>query len=403
MTAYLYLANPGDHMAPYSEPTPPLAVLEASVQGLQYGENGLFYTPSATHATRLHHTGGSIPIEPAVPFDLQFFSAEQRAAARVTAQRLAPVLATADLNDEPSLVSKDGPFPFVIAVAEAGTLTFYHFCDIAYHGALYLRFHRAAVSAGSLDFTALSAMLAAAYPDRVARHAILNDTCWYTRWRGDMEMERKFTFREIPDTWRLIVELYQEILDGRLTGYVPELDRDFQVFDYESHMFEVTGPAEEQGYISFIPQADGLMTVKRKWFVENAEIRRETVTDNVRLALADAEAHACTLAPGADLRRLPTFRRKRFDVNFESLRTGNIFGVYFDICRLTDHPDGPHFGQCEVEYCRSRTLQPLHDVIEEFEDVAAYIGDFLTRKRVSFRHDLYSKLDFVRDAVKAVA
>ena len=208
-------------------------------------------------------------------------------------------------------------------------------------------------------------------------------------------MERKFTFHGVPDTWQLINDLYDELLDRKLEGYVPELDRDFQVFDYESHLFEVSDDPDEAGYISFIPQADGRMTVKRKWFIRNAEIRRETVTGNLHIELNQAPAHVKTMTT-AKVRQLPVFRRKRFDINFESLRTGNIFGVYFDICR-TQMPQHA-FAQCEVEYCRTRTFRPLRDVVEEFEHVASYVRQFLERKQSAFRHDTFSKLDFVREA-----
>jgi hypothetical protein len=142
------------------------------------------------------------------------------------------------------------------------------------------------------------------------------------------------------------------------------------------------------------------MTVKRKWFTENTEIRRETVTGNVELALDGIEAHISTMT-SAPVKRLPMFRRKRFDVNFESLDTGNIFGVYFDICR-TENPVHA-FAQCEVEYCRTRTFDELRGVMEEFEAVADYTRQFLLRHEVKFEHDTYSKLDFVREAEKLAA
>ncbi|XBS69135.1 hypothetical protein ABK905_22105 [Acerihabitans sp. KWT182] len=100
---------------------------------------------------------------------------------------------------------------------------------------------------------------------------------------------------------------------------------------------------------------------------------------------------------GGEIKRLAPFRRKRFDVNFESLETGNIYGVYFDICRSLDEPSRFAFSQCEVEYCRSRTLFDYSNVMEEFELVCAYVKHFLEQQGMLFEQNLYSKLDFARE------
>ncbi len=78
------------------------------------------------------------------------------------------------------------------------------------------------------------------------------------------------------------------------------------------------------------------------------------------------------------------------------MRTGNIYGVYFDICRTSTPLHS--FSQCEVEYCRTRTFHPLREVVEEFEYVADYVKEFLVRNQIDFQHDTFSKLDFVREA-----
>ena len=142
------------------------------------------------------------------------------------------------------------------------------------------------------------------------------------------------------------------------------------------------------------------MTVKRKWFTRNSEIRRESLLGDQSINLKDMEATVAKLTD-SPVEGLPAFRRKRFDVNFESLETGNVFGVYFDICRTVDLPTHG-FAQCEVEYCRSRTFGPIRQVMEEFERVARFTEDFLTRHATRFEHNLYSKLDFAREAADFV-
>lgn len=290
----------------------------------------------------------------------------------------------------------------VIIVFENADLYFYHLIHHTVSGALYLRYFAAKkdLGDGPSNLSLLRRYLRSASSRWNAIRALLSDNCGYTKWRSDIEMERKFTFESIPDTWSLINALHAEIRVGALAKFIPELDRDFQVFDYESTIFAVGGNPSNQGYISFIPQADGRTTVKRKWFTKNAEIRRETLYPNLIIPYERFSAVAEEMA-GSEIQALPAFRRKRFDVNFESLATGNVYGVYFDICRISEnHAHG--FSQCEVEYCRSRTFDCFRDVEEEFELVANFTRDFLLRYEQRFQHDMYSKLDFVRSAATFV-
>jgi hypothetical protein len=386
----ILLFRAGDHCAPGDRVNPPQAVLHADTDGLAYSDNGL-WVGRPLNVRALQVPGGSpAEVEP-FAYDFRYFSKPQRQASHSAQARLQALIERSPSAD--GLVA-ESLVPMVFAVRKVDQVWFYHYVQQGEAGALFLRYHIASASSplGWYELVACAeagaARLRAAWP-------LLNDDCWYTKWRADIEMERKFTFGGIPDTWWLINELYDEVLQHRLVGFVPELDREFQVFDYESHIYEVSGDDAEAGYISYIPQANGRMTLKRKWFVENTEIRRETVTGDLDIPFTEIDAHVRTLTP-ATLRRMPPFRRKRFDVNFESLRTGNIYGVYFDICR-TSAPDHA-FSQCEVEYCRSRTFEPLRDVEQEFEAVAAYVHAFLRRKAVPFRHDTFSKLDFVRRA-----
>ena len=98
------------------------------------------------------------------------------------------------------------------------------------------------------------------------------------------------------------------------------------------------------------------------------------------------------------IKPLPPFRRKRFDINYESLESGHIYGVYFDICTTIDSGPTHRFGQAEVEYCRSRTLFPLTDVRPEFEALAQHVEQYLTANGVEYERNLLSKLDFAREA-----
>lgn len=215
----------------------------------------------------------------------------------------------------------------------------------------------------------------------------------YFRWNPDMELERKFTFQEPPDIWDLAVKLHQQLL-SRIGPFVPEPNKGFQVWDYENFPFEVLEPPGEKGYISFIPQVDGRTTVKRKWFVQNSELRRETVTPN--RIVPEFHHEAFSISNGR-VRQLASFNRTRFDINFESLETGHVFGIYFDKC-ATLSPPHLSFGQAELEYCRTRTAARIVDIWDEFEFLTVFLENFLLQEGVSFERNLYSKIDFARAA-----
>ncbi|MGP1609374.1 MAG: hypothetical protein ACTS5G_01615, partial [Burkholderiales bacterium] len=320
-TVLIFLYKAGDHCAPVDRAFPPIAVLYASSNSVQHGDNGLFVSgePMKAHAIQL--AGAAKTEIESFDYDFRYFSQTQRRVSNAATAQLQAVLDRLQPQATPTALSL---VPMVIAIDGPRQLELYHYVQQAEPGAIYLQYHRAPPRPDPV-WAVLVSLLQAGQPRLVRAWPLLNDDCWFTKWRADIEMERKFTFQAVPNTWQLINQLYDEVLDRKLAGYVPELDRDFQVFDYESHIFEVSGDPAEAGYISFIPQADGRMTLKRKWFVENAEIRRETVTGNLNIELAQAPSHVRTMT-NAKVRQMPVFRRKRFDVNFESLRTGNIYG-----------------------------------------------------------------------------
>lgn len=390
-TVSVCLFRAGDHCAPVSVPYDPLVRLKGSIQGLSYGENGLYIRETGFYVDAIETaTGWVSDVEPFI-YEFRYFNKHQRADSERSNETLKTLLLNAGVEGLPSTPAL---VPMVVSVVENGVETFYRYMQQGNSGAVFLNYHVDDASQ-PYHWSLLLQQLKDGFTKLKAAWPLLNDDCWYSKWLPEMEIERKFTFSQVEDTWALNYRLYNEILNGQLTGFFPEFDREFQVFDYESHIFEIVGEPSEQGYISFIPQADGLVTVKRKWFIENAEIRRETLDANQSIAMTDFAQHVAFLTT-AKTRKLPTFRRKRFDVNFESLATGNIYGVYFDICR-TRNPE-TEFSQCEVEYCRTRTFSDLKNIMEEFELVARYVKGFLVRNNIKYTHDMYSKLDFVRQA-----
>ncbi|MGI4861658.1 MAG: hypothetical protein ACRYHA_32975 [Janthinobacterium lividum] len=368
----------------------PAAVVEIEVPGSRCGANGLFLPSGPMQWLALSTATQSRVRTNLTPFDFQIFNASQRQRTRVARARItasSPVTSPASLTATLAFVHHDE------------YISVYHYAHEGELGSLFLHlldlpsFDRSQWTAWG---TAAQRALACAAKSR----ALLSDDCWYSRWRPEMELERKFTSHRIPDMWQIATGMHAALRGGRMEGVILEIDRDFQTYDYESHIFEVSGDPREAGYIAFIPQANGQMAVKRKWFVQNDELRREDFNTDQAVSFDAIEHHARSMT-SAHVERLKPFRRTRFDVNCESLDTGNGFGLYFDICRMVD--GSAEFAQIEVEYCRSRTLKPLRDVEKDFERIASAVHSFLDECGQPFQHDLYSKLDFAREASQLAA
>ncbi|MHA3947374.1 hypothetical protein [Cellulomonas bogoriensis] len=227
-----------------------------------------------------------------------------------------------------------------------------------------------------------------------------NHQCYYRRLFPGEEIEHKYVLDVGTDVWAATVQLYNALRDGSLPGFVPEHGDEFQGWDYLNHLFEVPGPPQEQGYVSFIPLSTGGYTIKRKWFREDATRRGER---HLRESgeIPDFTAYARDRF-GVDVVALPPFRRVRYDINLESLRTGHLYGVFFDHSRLVDAPDVAMV-QCELEYIRSRTVRPCdeQEVLDELDVVARWLEAQLTAAGLDARRGVYSKLSFLRDSVRS--
>lgn len=194
-----------------------------------------------------------------------------------------------------------------------------------------------------------------------------------------------------------LVELV--VREGELPGFIPEYGDEFQAWDYLNHLFAIPEPAEERGYVSFIPLSVGGYTIKRKWFDEDATRRGEKYQP-APAGIADLAEHVRVTMGLPAAEQLPTFRRIRYDLNLESLRTGHVFGIFFDHSVILDGPMAELI-QGELEYIRTRSAlrQAEAVVLEELEEVATWLEQFLAAEGLSSERGVYSKLSFLRDAV----
>ncbi|MFI9162059.1 hypothetical protein [Kitasatospora aureofaciens] len=245
-------------------------------------------------------------------------------------------------------------------------------------------------------------------PQALARHAeqflfLNNHQRYYRKCFPGKELEYKYTLTPPVDAWTLTLELYRDVKGGALPGYLMEYRDEYQAWDYLNHLFEVTGPTEdERGYASFIPTTDGKHLLKRKWYAEDAFERRETHTYGLSLADDGGFERYVTEELKVEAVRLPSFRRVRYDINFESARTGHVYGIFFDHCSLVDARDVT-LNQCELEYLRSRTaVEPDEaDVSKEMAEIATWLESFLRERGLNSERGFYSKRTFLKDAVAA--
>lgn len=313
------------------------------------------------------------------------------------------MLAGAELRTAVTAVTgvEDGPLvPLFYVTADGGQAHVHSQIRFLAEDACFIRITPEPVAAAGIEELD---WLAAAAGLHAERFLFLNNhqRCYRKCFDGK-ELEYKYTLAPPVDSWTLTVELYRELLGNALPGYVPEYRDEFQAWDYLNHLFEITGPEEERGYASFIPTTDGRHLLKRKWYAQDAFERRETHTYG--LDLADDGGFERHIREELKVRavRLPSFRRVRYDINFESVRTGHVYGIFFDHCSLVGAREVT-LNQCELEYLRSRVaVEPDEaEVLAEMGEIAAWLEAFLRARGLSDERGFYSKRTFLQDAVAA--
>jgi hypothetical protein len=185
---------------------------------------------------------------------------------------------------------------------------------------------------------------------------------------------------------------------GAIPNMVPRFGEDFESRDFDNFLFEVVGPEEHRGYVSFMSVRPGMYRLKRKRFTTDTRIRAEEVGDEFRPNQPlDAYVHNVLKL---DARPLPSFRRIRHDVMFESLATGAHYCILFDRCGIHAAVEDV-LVQCEIEYLRTRSVLPPDErqILNEFESIVAWCSDLLSEHRIKADANYYSKLSYLRDVV----
>jgi len=276
------------------------------------------------------------------------------------------------------------------------------------HYQLYLH---VGVYAGRVRFLKLPAApltLAEAGPALIAaidEHylKVNNFLCFRLNLRPEIELEHKFTITSDPDVYQLARALVREVSTGQLPGVVLEIREELQHWDFLNHLYSITAPEDQVGYVSFIPTTDGCYTVKRKQFAADTDERPEQRRSGTEIPSGDLAGYVRDeLGLASDWNA--SFRRIRYDVFVEMIESGNGYGIAFDRCTVTDEQgnriDGlPELLQCEIEYVYSVALDgtELDSVRADLARLVELISDYLDRHGVTSYQQHESKLTFLRN------
>jgi len=217
---------------------------------------------------------------------------------------------------------------------------------------------------------------------------------YQTFWPGT-EIEHKITLSPTVDIYALATVFAGLVGSGGVAGFLPEYGNAFQQWDFDNVMFEISAPADEAGYVSFIPDSTDTYVMKRKWFAQDAVRRREQKWLHVQVG-GSFEDHIREQF-GVTAIFVGAFRRTRFDVSCESAQTGNVYAIMVDRCRISD-PGGPDLCQVEIEYLHSRTLRSsaAEHVDAELGVLVTHTVRHLDALGEAYEYGSLSKLTYLR-------
>lgn len=218
----------------------------------------------------------------------------------------------------------------------------------------------------------------------------------YTTHEAGTEIELKFTLAGRRTPWELALHFANRTAAGVLTDFIPDVGNELQRWHFLQHTFEITAPPEARGYLAFMPDPNGTQLIKRKTFAHDALRRHEDFRNHVPVPGDSLADFVAAEYPDLTTRRLSSFHRTRFDVNLESTRTGDCFGIEIDEVVIPE--TGAVLRQAEIEYHRTRvhlgmtsaTLEP------ELARLAEIVKRELAAMGEETEQSYYSKLTFLR-------
>ncbi|MGH3687635.1 MAG: hypothetical protein ACRDQ9_01785 [Pseudonocardiaceae bacterium] len=262
--------------------------------------------------------------------------------------------------------------------------------------ALFVRSGTTPVAGKQINFPAL---LSEAISQAGRHREFLNNhQCCYTNFWPEDEIEHKITLTAPVDIHAITVDLRNLVGSSQMPDYIWDYRDDYQMWDFDNHMFAITEPVSDAGYISFIPDSAGTVIVKRKWFVRDTIRRREARWRNVAIPATQTgfDTYLQTEVK-VNANYVGSFRRTRFDTTCEATHTGNIYGLMVDWCRPLRDLRNKHLYQVEIEYLHSRTLEPgsADAVDEELRFLVSVVQRYLQSSNIPHVSGGESKLTYM--------
>ncbi|HEY0167328.1 MAG TPA: hypothetical protein VGB75_09815 [Jatrophihabitans sp.] len=231
---------------------------------------------------------------------------------------------------------------------------------------------------------------------------ITNYLCFRVNLKPDVELEHKFTLTGHPDVYALARDTLRLVESDGLPGFHVEFREEIQGWDFLNHVYAIEEPAEEAGYVSFIPTTDGRHTVKRKIYTEDTDERVEIRDRGVKVG-PDLEAYVrdvMGLTPAWNA----SFRRARYDITVEAHDSGNVIGIAYDQCVVIDESGGRVAGaaeltQCEMEYLYSQSLTgaTFESVRQDLSHLRGLMDSYFDERGIENYQRHESKLTFLRN------
>lgn len=225
--------------------------------------------------------------------------------------------------------------------------------------------------------------------------ALSNQDAYFKKYHPDTEIEYKLNLPASTNIWALSKSFYRSIENGELENIIIQPLDPFNEWEFHNYLYETVSPVSQRGYVSFITCPDEEYVVKEKVYAQDMLERIERRTKNVRLK-GSMEDYLANRYPERSFKRHEPFSRRRYDVNIESIATGNIYSIMIDNCWLIN--DSAYtLTQCEIEYLKTRSVQNFQRVKEELAMIYEYVKQQLNGEGITYEETFYSKLSFVRD------
>lgn len=231
---------------------------------------------------------------------------------------------------------------------------------------------------------------------------IANNLCFRVKLKPDVELEHKFTLTSHPDVYALARNTLHLVRSGGLPGFTVEFREEIQEWDFLNYVYAIEQPADDAGYVSFIPTTDGRYTVKRKIYPEDADERTELRNRHVDVG-TDHEAYlrdVMGLTPAWNA----NFRRVRYDVYTQAIDSGNVIAITYDRSIVIDRsghriPAAAELTQCEMEYAYSLALTgaTYDSVRRDLDRLRVLMSAYFDEHGIDNYQRHESKLTFLRD------